>query len=199
MFRDEGDASWVNSQHWENALIQFDMCGEVGFACLHVCRCITGFFLTQHHPQSCSLLNDVRTQLEDDILLRSANTGHYCSVLPAPPCRNPVSVCMCAADHMNSLKPHPSWQYGPTIATARRCQTIFWSSNCPLFVWEHLPLASTLLHFHPSSHEYGCCVLILIFVSTHRPYPVTPDCSAALTSVRNTSWHQTAAQTWKKK
>lgn len=66
-------------------------------------------------PQNYSPPSDVSAQLKDDILLSSANTGHYCSVTPAPPWINPcLSACLQQVTWtlLNpTLNSSPGWRY----------------------------------------------------------------------------------------
>lgn len=97
--------------------------------------------------QNYSPPSDVSVLLKDDILLSSAKTGHYCSVTPAPPCINPMSVGLSAAGHMNSLEPHPERQSWLTLATATDGPNHF--SDESVISWGSQILSTPL--FHPES------------------------------------------------
>lgn len=72
----------------------------------------------QHRRGNSSPAGDVSTQLKDDILVSTANTGHYCLATPAPPLANPMSVSVSAAGHMNPLELHPEQSCWLTLARA---------------------------------------------------------------------------------
>lgn len=137
----------------------------------------TGFLLTHRHGlQDCSPPSDVSAQQKGDILLPSANTGHYCSVTPAPPCVNPMSVCVSAAGHMNSLELHPEQQPWLMLATATRH---------PNHVLEALSFPA-FPHFTLNPRPY-LTHDPLILACVPMSWLLSRACSHAVTPVRNTS------------
>lgn len=74
--------------------------------------------IKQHQSGNCSPPGDVSAQLKDNILVSTANTGHYCSATPAPPRTNPMSASLSAAGHTKPHELHPERQCWLTLATA---------------------------------------------------------------------------------
>lgn len=109
----------------------------------NACQCITCAWLlantqTTSAPELFSTISDVSALLKDDILLSSANTGHYCSVTPAPPCINPMSDCMSATGHTHSLEPYPERLSWPTFATQHTNIFLIKSISWDQFIYVHL-------------------------------------------------------------
>lgn len=178
-------------------------------ACQYItCAWLLANMQTTSAPELFSTKSDVSALLKDDILLSSANTGHYCSVTLAPPCINPMSDFMSAAGHTNSLEPYLE----PTLATATQhtnnlstesvswvCQFIYLRLfHCELIFFFHRPSASNLVHFRL------CSQLLMSYSYPHlcsHTFSLScgPKLQSCSDSVRSTSWCQTAAKTWCKK